>query len=86
MKLYIENFITTFEADVPKCTSAKQYKMWKIAAAQCPPSARVGFCEDCTMKHQYKMIRKFRCENPHVWFYKDKDGFEHGTVGNDKED
>jgi hypothetical protein len=81
MKLYIENFITTFEADIPKCTTAKQYKVWQIAAKQCPPAIKAGFCEDCTPKYQAEMIRKHRCENPHVRFCKDKNGFLCGTVG-----
>jgi hypothetical protein len=43
------------------------------------PHPKVGFCEDCTLEYQAQMIRERRCENPHVWFEIDEDGFEAGT-------
>jgi hypothetical protein len=82
MKLYSDPFITKFKGDVPRCASAKQYGTWKLAAYQYPPASKVGFCEDCTPEYQAEMIEQARCENPHVWFCKDKDGLEYGTVGN----
>lgn len=63
----------------PLCSTKKQYNLWKDVAKQYRPNPKNGFCEDCTKEYQKKMIAEQRCENPHVWFCKDEDGFEHGT-------
>ena len=71
---------TDFENTIPNCATPKQFVLWKEAARMLKPHARVGFCEDCTKEYQELMKSEGRCENPHVWFCKDEDGFEHGTL------
>jgi hypothetical protein len=69
-----------FKNVIPSCATAEQFIRWKEVARTCRPYSRAGFCEDCTKNYQEKMIKEGRCENPHVWFCQDEDGFEHGTV------
>ena len=69
-----------FSGVVPNCATPKQFAVWKQAARQHRPHPKVGFCEDCTKEYQTRMIAEGRCENPHVWFCIDEDGFEHGTI------
>lgn len=54
-----------FRSSVPKCSTAEQYESWKNGARQAVPN-KYGFCEDCTLDFQSKMIRARKCENPHV--------------------
>jgi hypothetical protein len=75
-----------FSGKIPVCTTTEQFTIWKMAARQYKPHAKVGFCEDCTAEHQSKMILEGRCENPHVWFCVDEDDFEYGTVKNKEEE
>ena len=71
---------TDFANTIPNCATPKQFVLWKEAARMLKPHARVGFCEDCTKEFQELMKSEGRCENLHVWFCKDEDGFEHGTL------
>ena len=72
---------------LPQSTESTGEAQWRKArirflkdvAKQYRPNPKNGFCEDCTKEYQKKMIAEGRCENPHVWFCKDEDGFEHGT-------
>lgn len=77
---------TTFIEAVPRCATPQQFALWKEAARMCRPSPRVGFCEDCTKEYQERMVAENRCENPHVWFCVDEDGFEQGTLKQKGED
>ena len=54
-----------FRSSVPKCATAEQYESWKQIARLAVPN-KYGFCEDCTLCYQSKMIRARKCENPHV--------------------
>ena len=54
-----------FRSSVPKCSTAEQYESWKLIARLAVPNKH-GFCEDCTLDFQSKMIRARKCENPHV--------------------
>jgi hypothetical protein len=76
----------TFSRRVPSCTTTEQFTIWKEAARQYSPHAKVGFCEDCTAEYQSKMFSEGRCENPHVWFCLDDDGFEYGTIKHREEE
>jgi hypothetical protein len=69
-----------FKNTIPNCATSEQFILWKEAARMHRPNPRVGFCEDCTKGYQEIMMSESRCENPHVWFCKDEDGFEHGTL------
>jgi hypothetical protein len=71
---------TSFAGPTPKCCTKEQYVLWIDAARQYRPAPKVGFCEDCTAQYQAEMIEQNRCENVHVWFTTDEDGFEHGTT------
>jgi hypothetical protein len=71
---------TSFSGPVPACATKEQYLLWREAARQYSPAPKVGFCEDCTAQYQAAMIEQNRCENVHVWFTTDDDGFEHGTT------
>lgn len=71
---------TEFKNTIPNCATPQQFLLWRDAARMHRPHARVGFCEDCTKQYQEQMIAEGKCENPHVWFCKDEDGFEHGTL------
>jgi hypothetical protein len=71
---------TSFSGPVPKCSTKEQYLLWREAARQYSPAPKVGFCEDCTAQYQAAMIEQGRCQNTHVWFTTDDDGFEHGTT------
>lgn len=66
----------TFAGDWPACTSSQDYKAWREFAKRAVP--RYNFCEDCTAEYQARMVREMRCENPHVRFGKDADGFVSG--------
>jgi hypothetical protein len=76
------SFINT----IPNCATPKQFLTWRDAARQLKPHPRVGFCEDCTKEYQEKMLEEGKCDNPHVWFCVDEDGFEHGTVKHREEE
>ena len=54
-----------FRSSVPRCATAEQYDSWKQIARLAVPNKH-GFCEDCTICYQSKMIRARKCENPHV--------------------
>jgi hypothetical protein len=71
---------TSFSGPVPKCCDKKHFLLWLEAARNYKPAPKVGFCEDCTAEYQADMIEQGRCENVHVWFTVDEDGFEHGTT------
>jgi hypothetical protein len=70
----------SFSKSIPACATKKQFLLWMEAARQYRPAPKVGFCEDCTAEYQADMIEQNRCENVHVWFTTDEDGFEHGTT------
>ena len=55
-----------FKSSVPACANSEaEYLAWKRMARLALPGKH-GFCVDCTIEYQSKMIRARRCENPGV--------------------
>ena len=75
-----------FANRVPSCTDEQTFDRWKESARHLPPTAKVGFCEDCTFDYQLAMKAQKRCENPWIVFKEDEDGFEHGTIAEEEND
>ena len=57
-----------------KCATDKQYREWREAARNSPPSMSAWFCTDCTPAYQKKMLEQGKCARPDIKFKLDEDG------------
>ena len=80
MKLDTKVKFVEFVEKVPQCTNKETYESWGKMARTVPPPPKVGFCADCTIDYQIDMKAERRCENPHIVFEKDDDGFISGGL------
>jgi hypothetical protein len=80
MKLDTKVKFVEFVEKIPRCTDKETWERWKEIARTVPPHSRVGFCEDCTLDYQIEMKAHKRCENPHIIFEADEDGFISGCL------
>jgi len=69
-----------FVDKIPRCTDKETYDSWRELARTVPPPPKVGFCADCTLTYQIDMKAERRCENPHIVFEADEDGFISGCL------
>jgi len=69
-----------FVERVPRCTDKATYDSWREMARTVPPPPKVGFCADCNLDFQIAQKAAGRCENPHIVFRKDEDGFISGCL------
>jgi len=80
MKLDTKVKFVEFVEKIPRCTDTETYNSWKELARTVPPPPKVGFCADCTLAYQIDMKAERRCENPHIIFEADEDGFISGCL------
>jgi hypothetical protein len=53
----------------PACfDSGRQWTLWLQPARLMPPDPVAGFCEDCEVSYQQRMIKEKRCCNPNYKF------------------
>ena len=65
----------------PMCASRGELNGWKKAAKLCGGlTLRAGFCTDCTPDFKRKSMANSVCNNPHIVFSVDEDGFVEGRV------
>lgn len=65
----------------PACADFRAIEIWKHAARLAGGlNLRAGMCVDCLPDWKRKNMREGSCNNPHVKFRVDEDGFVEGYV------
>ena len=65
----------------PECTPRNVYVLWRdVARTGGIAPGIAGFCTDCLPDWKRKNLREGSCNNPHVKFRVDEDGFVEGYV------
>jgi hypothetical protein len=80
MKLDTKVRFVEFVEKIPRCTDKETWEAWKELARTVPPPPKVGFCADCNLDFQIARKAERRCENPHIVFEADEDGFISGCL------